>query len=317
MTVPFIGPEDIEAHLAWADVTDALRAGHRRPRAAIADGLVRRGSDGLLTRSAWIDGLGAAVKTATVVPGNAADSLPTIHGRVTLYDDRTGIPDAILDFHLVTRWKTAGDSLLGAQFLARPDSRRILILGAGAVARTLVSAYSSHFRDATFRIWNRTPAGAVTLVAEAPTGLDIDVAGDLAGAVREADIICGATMAIRPVLRGAWLRPGQHLDLIGSYRPDMREVDDDAISRSSLFADSLETTLGHSGEFLIPLAAGIMSKTDIRGDLYDLVAGKTGRASPDEITLFKNGGGAHLDLMTARRILETWRRITSETQAPP
>jgi ornithine cyclodeaminase/alanine dehydrogenase-like protein (mu-crystallin family) len=114
-------------------------------------------------------------------------------------------------------------------------------------------------------------------------------------------------MSSEPVLKGAWLRPGQHLDLIGAFRADMREADDEALRRAALFVDSRKTTIHHIGELMIPLAAGVIAESDIRGDLHDLVAGRAGRSSPDEITLFKNGGGAHLDLMTGRVILAAWR----------
>jgi len=125
--------------------------------------------------------------------------------------------------------------------------------------------------------------------------------------VGAADIIACATMSTEPVLRGAWLKPGQHVDLIGAYRPDMREADDAALQRAALFVDSRATTIGHIGELDIPLGTGAISASDLRGDLYDIVAGRAGRKSDDEITLFKNGGGAHLDLMTAGVILEVWQ----------
>jgi ornithine cyclodeaminase/alanine dehydrogenase-like protein (mu-crystallin family) len=110
------------------------------------------------------------------------------------------------------------------------------------------------------------------------------------------------------VLRGAWLRPGQHLDLVGAFRADMREADDEALRRARIFVDSFETTLAHIGELEDPLARGVIAREDVLGDLHDLVSGRAGRRGPEEITLIKNGGGAHLDLMTARAILSAWRR---------
>ena len=166
MDVALVDPGTIEPHLEWSEVVDAIRSGHALPRAIIADNLVQRGDDGLLLRSAWIDGLGSVVKCATVFPGNDDRGIPTIHGSVTLFDDRTGIPEAFLDFHQVTRWKTAADSLLGAQLLARKDSRSVLIVGAGTVARSLVPAYASHFRGIRFMVWNRTIARAEDMRAE-------------------------------------------------------------------------------------------------------------------------------------------------------
>ncbi len=315
MDVALVDHDSIEPHLEWSEVVDAIRCGHTLPRASIADNLVLRGRDGLLLRSAWIDGLGSVVKFATVFPGNDDLGIPTIHGNVTLFDDRTGVPDAFLDFHQVTRWKTAADSLLGAQLLARKDSRSVLIIGAGTVARSLVHAYASHFQESRFMVWNRTIARAKDMKAECSSLADIEIVTNIEAAAAEADIICCATMSAKPVLSGRWLKPGQHLDLIGSFRPDTREVDDDAILRSSLFVDSLETTLGKSGEIIIPLEAGVITRDRILGDLYDLVAGRIGRTSRDEITLYKNGGGAHLDLMTARHLLDKWTTVRGKTGA--
>ncbi len=138
---------------------------------------------------------------------------------------------------------------------------------------------------------------------------NISVAENLETSVGEADIICCATMSTEPVIKGEWLQAGQHLDLIGAYRPDMREVDDEALRRSRIFVDSRETTMNHIGELKIPLAVGVIGASDVLGDFYDLVAGSVQRDSDSDITLFKNGGGAHLDLMTAKAIMETWSGI--------
>ena len=225
-----------------------------------------------------------------------------INGGLNLYSDGNGMLEAIVDFHLVTKWKTAGDSLLGARLLARPDSQNILIVGAGNQGRALHSAYSAVFPDAKFTVWNRTQANAEKMAAEIP---GITIAADLETAVRGADIITSATMSTDPLIKGSWLQPGQHVDLIGAYRPDMREVDDEALIRARVFVDSFDTTIGHIGEINIPLEAGSIRRDHLIADFYDLDNFK--RASPDDITLFKNGGGAHLDLMTSRFILDRWK----------
>lgn len=301
---PEFVPATAEAHLDWIALTEALKAGHRLPRAEIADSFLYRGGDTLLSRSAWIDGLGIAVKSATIFPGNAARGLAAVNGGLALYADDSGLIDALVDFHLVTKWKTAGDSLLAARLLARPEARDILIVGAGAVARSMIAAYGAAFPGARIAVWNRTPAAAHALAA-AHDGVRVE--GDLSRAVAAADIVCTATMATTPVLRGEWLRPGQHLDLIGAYRPDLREVDDNALRRATLFVDSRATTIGHIGELKIPIAEGVITPDDIVADFYDIEGGIFARSTPDEITIAKNGGGAHLDLMTARHILDRWR----------
>jgi len=300
--VPFIPFEEGEALLGWIGLTDALAAGHNRPKAEIGDTFLYRGSDTLLSRSAWIDGLGIAVKTATIFPNNPSASKPVVNGGVNLYSDTDGTLEAIVDFHLVTKWKTAGDSITAARRLARPDSRNILIVGAGTVGCSLHDAYSAAFPNAQFTVWNRTTKNAELMAVERPT---LSVATDLEQAVRNADIVTSATMSTKPLIKGEWLQAGQHVDLIGAYRPDMREVDDAALKRSRIFVDSLDTTVGHIGEIKIPIEAGAISANDIVADYYNI--SNFTRESDDEITLFKNGGGAHLDLMTSRYILDRWR----------
>ena len=301
-SIPFIPFEAGEKLLDWIELTDALAEGHTRPKAEIGDTFLYRDPDTLLSRAAWIDGMGMAVKSATVFPRNGDQGKPNINGGVSLYSDTDGTLEAIIDFHLVTKWKTAGDSLLAARRLARPDATRILLVGAGTVAHSLHAAYSAAFPDASFTVWSRTRASADAFADGLPGVTAVD---DLEAAVRNAEIIGSATMTTEPILKGAWLQAGQHLDLIGAYRPDMREVDDEALRRSRLFVDSFDTTLGHIGEIKIPLESGAIPREHIIADYYDLAAFK--RRSDDDITICKNGGGAHLDLMTSRYILDQWR----------
>lgn len=309
MKIPFIEFDEMDSRLTWNGLTDALAAGHRLAPASIADGFAYRGDDTLLSRAAWIDGLGVAVKSATIVPANVAKGKPMVQGGVMLFDDEFGTLEALVDFHLVTKWKTAGDSLLGAKLLARPDSKVILIVGAGTVGHNLVHAYSTAFSDARFLVWNRTHSKAVGMADDLSKTYNISAVEGLEDAVSQADIVSCATMSTDPVLRGDWLHAGQHIDLIGAYRPDMREVDDKTLTRSRIFVDSRATTIGHIGELKIPLAAGVITEDDILGDFHELVAGTAGRQSDDDITLFKNGGGAHLDLMTAKYILSEYGQL--------
>lgn len=302
MTIPMISFDEGEKLLDWMGFIRALEAGHKLPKAEIGDTFLYRGNDTLLNRSAWIDGLGLAVKSATVFPGNPAKGIGMINGGVSIYSDTDGMLEALVDFHLVTKWKTAGDSLLAATRLARPDSRKILIVGAGTVGRSLRQAYGAAFPNAEFTVWNRTRTNAELMAAEFP---GMQVADDLETAVRAADIVTSATMSTQPNIKGEWLQPGQHIDLIGAYRPDMREADDTALTRARVFVDSFDTTIGHIGEIEIPLQSGVITRDDLVSDYYTL--DKFTRNSPDDITLFKNGGGAHLDLMTSRYILDQWK----------
>lgn len=291
-----------QENLDWIALTDALAHGHTRPKATVEDVFLYRDPDTLLNRSAWIDGMGLAIKCATIFPQNKASGTPMIHGAVNLFSDVDGQLEAILDFHLVTKWKTAGDSLLAARKLARPNSKHILIVGAGTVGRALWQAYGAAFPNAEFTIWNRSADGANQFVKVCQ---GVTVATDLEAAVKAADIVTSATMTTEPILKGAWFQPGQHIDLIGAYRPDMREVDDDALLASRVFVDSYATTMGHIGELKIPLEAGVIPPEHIIADYYEMDAFQ--RQSDDDITLFKNGGGAHLDLMTSRYILDVWK----------
>ncbi len=302
MNIPFIPFAEGDAKLDWLPLTDALAAGHLRPKAEITDSFLYRDPDTLLNRAAWIDGLGLAVKSATVFPGNPSQGKPMVNGGVSLYSDQDGTLQAIIDFHLVTKWKTAGDSLLAARRLARKDSRKILIIGAGTQGRGLHAAYSALFPDARFTLWNRSLPNAQAMARDIP---GLHIAQDLEAAVKSADIITSATMSTQPLLLGAWLQPGQHIDLIGAYRPDMREADDTALSRARIFVDSFDTTLAHIGELKIPLETGVLQRGAVIADHYQ--PEKFTRTSDDEITLFKNGGGAHLDLMTSRHILDRWQ----------
>jgi len=303
--VPYITAPAIEAHLDWIAVSDALAVGLRGGVPEISDQFLYRGSDTLLSRAAWIDGQGAAVKSVMVMPKNPERGLPSVQGAMMLFEDRTGAVEAVIDSALVTKWKTAADSLLAARMLARAESERMVIVGAGAVAASLAEAYRAVFPKLRIGIWNRSPSRAEALAAR----LGASVVKDLGAAVRSSDIVACATMSAEPVLMGAWLRPGTHVDLVGAFTPKMREADNDVLKRGRLFVDCRETTVGHIGEIMIPMEAGLITARDILGDLPDMLAERTGRQSASEITVFKNGGGAHLDLLTGRYLLSVWRSL--------
>lgn len=308
----YISFEDADSKLSWTETADALEAGHKLEKAQIADLLLSKGDRSLLNRGAWIDGVGLALKSVTVYPENPSKTPPepSVQGAMLLFSSETGALKAILDGPLVTKWKTAGDSVLGARLLARPQSKTLLVVGAGTVARNLFEAYSEVFPSLTkLVVWNRSTGKAEALAEElAAAGIKIEVATDLKSAAKDADIICTATMAKEPVLKGDWITPGTHIDLIGAYRPDMREADDDLMKKARLFVDARETTIGEIGELMIPMATRIFDESHVIGDLQDLCNGANGRQSDDEITVFKNGGGAHLDLMTGNMIVQAMER---------
>ncbi len=288
--------------VTWKGAVAAIREGHSLPKAQIGDLFLGPKTATLLNRAAYIEGLGYGVKAVTVMDANSSKGLPTIQGGMMVYDPMNGALNAIIDSKLVTELKTAADSVLGAQLLARNNSKKMLIVGAGVVAESLVRAYHEMFPSLeTISIWARRVDQAESLVARlADLKVNLVVAENLAAAAAQSDIISSATMAREPVLKGEWISPGTHIDLIGAYKADMREADDVLISKGSIYVDSRETTLHHIGELMIPLAAGVILETDIKGDFYDLTVGEqSARTSDNEITVFKNGGGAHLDLMIA------------------
>lgn len=308
MSIPFIERHDVEDQLRWGLIADAIFDGHKRRKARLGDLFLNRSNDNstMLNRAAWIDDLGLATKAVTVYPKNARRDppLPTVHGVVILFDDEGGQIKALIDGALVTKWKTAADSVLAARLLARKSSRNLLVVGSGVVAESLVDAYREIFPDLErIQIWSRTAANAQDLARKK----QCDAVEDLALAVAEADIVTSATMAQEPFIKGEWAKPGTHFDLIGAFKEGMREADDSLIQQAKLFVDSRETTIDHIGELKDPIARGLISEVDVLADYYDMVQPDCVlRTNEADITLFKNGGGAHLDLMVANAIYDIW-----------
>lgn len=301
-----ISAEDIRKVASWPLVVEAMRAGHRLPKAALGDTLLSSGNRRLLVRSSWIDGYGPGLKAATIFPDNptAEPPKPSVQGPVILFDDKDGSIAAMLDGPEITKWKTAGDSALGADLLAPTDAARLLMVGAGAQAGPLIRAHLSVRPSiGSVAIWNRTAARATALAASLnDLSVEVSIADDLEQALGEADVVSVATMSETPIIKGAHLKPGSHLDLVGAFTPGMREADDETLTRGRVFVDSFDTTIEHIGELKDPIARGVIAREDVLADFYGLVAGTNGRRSDTEITVFKNGGGAHLDLMVAHAI---------------
>lgn len=289
----------------WVAMVEAIDVGHQLPPADIQDVFLGPPGKTLLSRAAWIKGLGYGVKSVTIMAENAKRSLPSVQGAMLVFEDKAGALIATIDSALVTDLKTAADSALGARYLARKDASSMLIVGAGQVARNIAAAYKQLFPGLKrIKLWNRTAEKAVTLAQElSANGLPVSAVTDLPEAAGDADIIVTATMSTDPILFGDWVSPGTHVDLIGAFRAEMREADDTLLQKARLFVDNRDTTLHHIGELKIPLETGVINETDVLADLYQLSGGDTGRTSPEDVTVFKNGGGAHLDLMTAFAIL--------------
>lgn len=303
-----VSHEEAMAALDYAPLIDHLHECHLRPPALVADSWLAADGNGLLARTGFSPGDGLGIKLASVFPGNV--ELPTVHSLYVLFDPATGEEAAVVVGNAITWFKTACDSALGTRRLARPDSRRLLMVGAGSMAPHLIRAHLAACPTLDrVTIWNRTEARARVLAAGLAdlreARIEVDVATDLAGAAGTADVISVATMTVEPLLHGEWISPGTHVDLVGAYTHEMREADDDLIARGRLFVDSRDTTMSKTGELAIPLASGVITADDVLGDHYELAAGSVeGRTSDDDVTVFKNGGGGHLDLMTARFVLD-------------
>jgi ornithine cyclodeaminase/alanine dehydrogenase-like protein (mu-crystallin family) len=249
----------------------------------------------------------AGVKLVTVFPDNGERfQRPAIYGVYLLLSTDTGEPLALIDAPKLTVWRTAAASALAARDLARTDASRMLMVGAGALAPYLVRAHASVRPIREVAIWNRSRAAAERVAGKlANLDLTISVLDDLETGVRNSDIISTATISADPLIRGAWLQPGQHLDCVGAFRPDMRETDDDCVRRARLWVDTLVGGKSEAGDVVMPLKAGIISEADIQGDLFSLASGDARKRQTDtEITMFKSVGASIEDLAAAVAIYE-------------
>lgn len=261
-----------------------------------------------LIMPAWIPGRYYGVKIVNIAPGNALRGLPGLHGSYLLFDARSGVPLAHLDGDQLTARRTAAASALAASYLARENARHLLVVGAGQVARLLPAAYKAVRAIERVTVWARREDQAKKLAQKfTAEGFQAEATTDLAAACREADIVSCATLSTEPVVRGAWLAPNSHLDLIGSFTPAMREADDACFENARVFVDTDEA-LKKSGDLLVPMAHGILRADDVRGTLTTLAKGvATGRKLEGERTVFKSVGSALEDLAAAVLVYEARR----------
>jgi ornithine cyclodeaminase len=253
-----------------------------------------------LIMPAWVDGCCYGVKTVNVAPHNAARGLPGLHGTYLLYDAATGAPLALLDGDQITARRTAAASALAASWLVRADAQHLLLVGAGQVARLLPAAYRVVRPITRVTVWARQAAAAQALATQLQAdGFDAVASTDLPAAAAAADVVSCATLATEPLIHGTWLRPGSHLDLIGSFTPAMREADDACFAGAALYVDTDEA-LAKSGDLLGPLARGVIGPADVRGTLAALARGEaTGPGDAMQRTVFKSVGNALEDLAAA------------------
>lgn len=248
-----------------------------------------------------------AVKLITYLPENAARNLPTIQAAIVLFSSE-GVPLALIDGTMVTRLRTAAASALASKYLSRADSRRLALAGTGALAPWMAAAHAVVRPIECIDVWGRRRERVeATVEAIRPlVGPQVEVraADSFETAVRQADIVSCATSSATPLLEGRWLAPGEFVDLVGSFTPDMREADDETVSRARIFVDTFEGALAEAGDIIGPLVRGVIGRERVEGELADLVRGRVhGRRSAEEITLFKSVGSAIEDLAAARLVM--------------
>jgi alanine dehydrogenase len=307
-----IGPTEIDRALAYGPLIERLREAfrsggevpvrhhHTVPTPGAADAT-------LLLMPAWQTGRHIGVKIVTVFPDNGGRNLPAVMGSYLLLDGQTGTPLAQIDGPALTARRTAAASALAASYLARADAARLLMVGTGALAPHLIPAHAATRPIREVQVWGRDPAKAQWL-AERLNRPDFSVSAtaDLEESVRWAAIVSCATLARQPLVKGAWLQSGVHLDLVGGFTPDMREADDDAVRRARIYVDTRAGATVEAGDIVQPLRNGVIVDADIRGDLFDLTRGAAmGRGGADEVTLFKSVGTALEDLAAAQLAVES------------
>jgi alanine dehydrogenase len=299
----------LAARLDREALIDALDAAFRgsavvpaRQQYAIEQAAARGGT--LLVMPAWRAGGSLGIKLVTVFPDNAEKGLPAVAATYLLLDASTGVPRALLDGEELTLRRTGAASALASRYLSSPRASRLTMVGTGQLAPHLIESHARVRPIREVRIWGRRieRARAVAASLHCPQ-LRVEAVDDLEAAVRWADIVSCATLSQQPLVRGAWLRAGQHLDLVGAFNPRMCEADDEAVARAELYVDTRIGALAESGEIVGAIARGVIGPQAVRAELSELVSGRFKRSHPAAITLFKSVGTALEDLAAAELAL--------------
>ncbi|MEX1214469.1 ornithine cyclodeaminase family protein [Saccharospirillum sp.] len=305
-----ISSEQVAGLLAWPALIERISS-------AFVDGVeapprhhhVMHRKDGeatMLLMPAWqMDGY-VGVKMVNVYPQNAAAGLPAIAGVYLLSNGDNGQPLACIDGSELTRRRTAAASALAARELAHPDSATLVVLGTGKLAPMLIEAHASVRPIRTVQVWGRNRGKAEALAKQYQDRFDTSVVTDLADSVSKADIISCATLSTEPLVKGDWLKPGAHLDLVGAFRPSMRETDSVAMTRGKVFVDTYAGARGEAGDLLQAMDESDFTFADVCAELAEVLRGdKPGREHSDDITVFKSVGASLEDLAAA---IEVWQQ---------
>jgi ornithine cyclodeaminase len=311
--IPVLAADAVHAALPWGRLANALERAFALGANVPLRHAHRLGDDdSLLLMPAWrdpvADNAGAlGVKVVTVMPSAARRGAATVAALYVLLDRATGAPRALIDGEALTVRRTAAASAVAARYMARADADTLLVIGSGTLAPFMAQAHCA-LRPALKRVhlWGRTDQRVQSVAQRLrDDGLPVEVVDDLEAAMREAHIVCCATTATAPPVRGAWLAPGTHLDLVGGFRRAMREADDAAVARARIAVDSYAGALSEAGDIVGPLESGVITRAQIVAELAELATGKVqGRTDEAQITLFKSVGTALADLAAAELVAE-------------
>jgi ornithine cyclodeaminase/alanine dehydrogenase-like protein (mu-crystallin family) len=302
-----LSEEQTRSALPFPDLINALeemfRVGCMMPKRHHHDMEVPGEPDAtMLLMPAWVPGKFAGVKVVNVMPGNSDRKLPAVAAQYLLSDGKTGEMLALVDGGELTARRTAAASALASRYLSRPDASRLLVLGTGRVAQNLVAANMCVRPIKEVTVWGRSAQSAEKLAGEVAEqlGVKAGIAEDLDEALKTADIVSAATLSSEPLVKGELLKPGTHVDLVGAFKPNMRESDDALVKRAEIYVDTREGCLSEGGDIFQPLQSGVISEADISADLFELCRKEhPGRASSDAVTMFKSVGAALEDLAGA------------------
>ena len=299
-----IGAGELRARLPMAAAVDALEDAFRTldPSGAPLRTHVETPHGSLLLMPAFGQA-GVGVKLVSLTPANPERGLPFLHASYVLFDAETQTPEAVLDGSALTALRTAAVSALATRFLSRRDARRLVVFGAGVQARSHLEAMCAERPVTDLVVVSRSRGAAEALVDEG-LGRGLTARVGEPGAVREADLVCTCTTAEEPLFDGSWLPAGVHVNAVGSYRPETRELDTEAVHRARVVVETREVALAEAGELLIPIREGAIETDHIAADLAETVRGAEVRRSPDDVTLFKSVGMAFEDLVVARAVVD-------------
>jgi ornithine cyclodeaminase len=305
-----IDASQVAARLDRRALIDALDEAFRQPHESFArhHHRVGRSAGSLLIMPAWDDCSALGIKIVTVFPDNARRGLPAVCASYLMLDAATGEPCAIIAGGELTLRRTAAASALASRYLSTPTASRLLMVGTGQLAPHLIESHALVRRLNEVRIWGRRADRAQALAATLATrlatrGIAVAATEDLEASARWADIVSCATLSQQPLILGAWLEAGQHLDLVGAFTPQMCETDDDALARCALYVDTRGGALSEAGEIIGAIERGVIEPSSIQAEFSELAAGVFARRHPDDITLFKSVGAALEDLVAAKLVL--------------